>query len=790
MCGSASDKENYEKIINVIPGIICITYLDGSIKYANQTFNDILGYSMDEVKELNIFSMIHPDDKDSAENSVLSAVREQRNTVCLKYRYKCRNGNYKWISWNTKIDWDEKLVYRVGSEVSCRKEMEQAIEESSTKFKSIFEQSPIAVALYDKQGQLIMMNKTCFDLYGFVDAEDSKNINLFTTPQIPQNEKDILHKGIPAKFENDYNFDVTKQQNRFKTTKSGSITLDWVVTPLINKVDEITGFMAQMQDITELVNKTNKIKQQNYKLEAIIENMSDALFVFDKDGNYTTYNKSARDMFATLGKSINRIGDSYKENVLYYDIYGDLMEYEKFPAVRTLRGEKISAERVVMKDHDVITYYDVNSTPIYDDEGNFIAGIQCWDNVTEQVLYEKILKEQFYFLNKMIDTMDLAFIRLSYPELEITDLNKKALNILGGLKPEINTLDIVKELKISDLIADFDKDNFMNHFQHIKEKKETSYSEHRKLIVSGQELFVNVLYQPIMGLKGDIKEVAAIIIDLTKETKANCELEKNIKMQEEFFLNISHELKTPLNVIFSTIQLLDLYIKNDSFEENQHKIEKYINIIRQNCYRQSKLVNNIVDLSKIESGFFQLHLSNQNIVKVVEEIVQSVSEYVKDKGLNIVFDTDMEEKIIACDLGNMERVMLNLISNAIKFSKAGGEITVDVLDKGGSVEISVKDTGIGIDKDNLETIFERFKQVDKSLSRKAEGSGIGLCLVKSIVELQGGKVYVESEPGNGSKFTIELPNRTVEVPYQSNGGNKIKSKVQTINTEFSDIYSL
>jgi signal transduction histidine kinase len=261
-------------------------------------------------------------------------------------------------------------------------------------------------------------------------------------------------------------------------------------------------------------------------------------------------------------------------------------------------------------------------------------------------------------------------------------------------------------------------------------------------------------------------------------------------MQEEFFLNISHELKTPLNVIFSTIQLLDLYMKNDSFVENQHKIEKYINIIWQNCNRQSKLVNNIVDLSKIEAGFFKLHLSNENIVTVAEEIVQSVTEYVKDKGMSIVFDTDVEEKIIACDLGNMERIMLNLISNAIKFSKAGGEIAVEVLDKGCTVEISVKDNGIGIDEDQQDMIFERFKQVDKSLSRNAEGSGIGLCLVKSIVELQGGKVYVESEPGKGSKFIIELPDRIVEEKYHSKDSNKITSQVQIINTEFSDIYSL
>jgi signal transduction histidine kinase len=277
------------------------------------------------------------------------------------------------------------------------------------------------------------------------------------------------------------------------------------------------------------------------------------------------------------------------------------------------------------------------------------------------------------------------------------------------------------------------------------------------------------------------------MIDVTKETKAKLELERNMRMQEEFFLNISHELKTPLNVIYTTTQLFDLYIKDGSLMENQDKLNKYVGIIKQNCHRQIKLVNNFVDLSKIQSDLFQLHLSNQDIVGVVENIVESVSEYVEAKGLRICFDTDMEEKVIACDPSNIERVVLNLISNAMKFSVPGDEIFVEVLNKNDTIELCVKDTGIGIDKDDLDEIFRRFKQVDKSLSRNAEGSGIGLCIVKSIVELHGGSIKVESEIGKGSRFIIELPNRTVKVPYS--GRKNTRSKIETINIEFSDIYS-
>jgi len=258
------------------------------------------------------------------------------------------------------------------------------------------------------------------------------------------------------------------------------------------------------------------------------------------------------------------------------------------------------------------------------------------------------------------------------------------------------------------------------------------------------------------------------------------------KAQVEFLATISHELKTPLNVISSTVQLFDMYCKSDSLDDKKNLIIKYIDSIKKNCYRLSKLINNIVDCSKIEAGFFELNLSNNNIVEVVEEIVMSVTNFAESKGLNITFDTDIEERIIACDPEKIERIVLNLISNAIKFSNNGGEIFVDVKAKNEFVEISVNDNGIGIEEGNLKMIFDRFKQVKNSLSKNAEGTGIGLSLVKSIVELHGGSIYVESEFGKGSKFTVMLPSRKVfheNVIYNS----KVSSINEVMRVEFSDV---
>ena len=172
-----------------------------------------------------------------------------------------------------------------------------------------------------------------------------------------------------------------------------------------------------------------------------------------------------------------------------------------------------------------------------------------------------------------------------------------------------------------------------------------------------------------------------------------------------------------------------------------------------------------------------MNLSNNNIVKVVEDIVMSVTNFTNGKGLNIIFDTDTEEKIIACDPEKIERIVLNLISNAIKFSNKDNEIFVDVKSKSEFVEISVKDNGIGIEAKDLDIIFDRFKQIDTSLSRNSEGTGIGLSLVKAIAELHGGSIHVESKVGEGSKFTVMISSKNVShenVLYNSNMKTEMK----------------
>ena len=263
-------------------------------------------------------------------------------------------------------------------------------------------------------------------------------------------------------------------------------------------------------------------------------------------------------------------------------------------------------------------------------------------------------------------------------------------------------------------------------------------------------------------------------------------MKKHEEVKNEFFANISHELRTPLNIFYSTLQLLDIK-SNDMSVDFRQVYENNKQYLKINCKRMLRLINNIIDITKIDVGFTKAKFTNCDIVRVVEDITLSVINYANNKNINIVFDTEVEEHIIKCDSSMIERAILNLLSNAIKFTKENGNIFVNLYKDKNWVHIIVKDDGIGIPISIQNIIFERFVQGDKSLTRLNEGSGIGLSIVKSIVELNNGEIYLDSDEENGTEFEILLPNEKLEGDeYEYNH----EIDIDKIELEFSDIYEL
>ncbi|MEF9935411.1 MAG: transporter substrate-binding domain-containing protein [Clostridium sp.] len=284
---------------------------------------------------------------------------------------------------------------------------------------------------------------------------------------------------------------------------------------------------------------------------------------------------------------------------------------------------------------------------------------------------------------------------------------------------------------------------------------------------------------------GGKENILSIVRDISDRKRLYEAIEYD-RIKTEFFSNMSHELRTPLNVILASLQLMESKIRSSEECEQAASIEGSIDNIRHNGHRLLRLVNNLIDITKIDSGYISLNLSNGNIVDAVESTVDSVIEYAKVKNIDVIFDTEEEEIIMAFDDDKIERIMLNLLANSVKFSKEEGEIFVNIKRVEDRVAISVRDNGIGIPEDKIPVVFERFRQVNKTLTRSFEGSGIGLSLVKSLIEMQEGEITVESVYGMGSTFTVYLPIKIISEEEETISRSLITNK-DMADIEFSDI---
>ena len=255
--------------------------------------------------------------------------------------------------------------------------------------------------------------------------------------------------------------------------------------------------------------------------------------------------------------------------------------------------------------------------------------------------------------------------------------------------------------------------------------------------------------------------------------------------QEDFLLNISHDLRSPLNVILSILQCYK-YSGN-----NSEKMEEYLDMIKRNGYKILKLVNNLIDSTKLYTDHYELKKKNVEIISLIEWNISNIDRYARQKDISLVFDTNVEECVMAADIEAIDRIIVNLISNAIKFSPRESCIYINVLKKDKDITIFVKDQGIGIPLKEQKDIFNRFVQSSRNNKNEYTGSGIGLDLVKRLVQAHEGTIELESEENLGTEFRIKLPIIKLNEEEENKKENNYlsaKDKVDVLEVEFSDIY--
>lgn len=593
-----------------------------------------------------------------------------------------RNKKWKYLftiaDTNTRI-WrkDEiELVEEVTSRIFPRLERaytEATMRASEEKYRVLFEQMSEGLSIWE-----VLYNNDGFPV-DFLNIEINKAYEEHTGLKatniigktlleiVPDLESSWIHtltevaiSREPVKFE-EYN----RSTGRFYETN--------IFSP---KKDQIA---ILLRNITERKILEDELKNQKDLLEAVIENMHDALVIFKPTGEIKLLNAETRKMYPHFNENTTyrNIHDGFQ----YYDLDDNVISRENLPTSKVFKGQLIRNEKLLIKGKGKNQYTAVNATPIFDKKGNLTSIVVGHRDITEKIMNQKILREQ----------------------------QEKILN-----------------------------------------------SEKEKRIT----------------------------------------LEAAMKLKDEFLYLVTHEFKTPMTVISASLQAIEFICKDDVTE----KIGKYLSSIKTNTNRQLRLVNNLLDITKISSGTIPMNMSKIDIVYKTKLIVNAAEKYAKKKRITINFLSNINKKEIHIDEEKFERIILNLLSNAMKFTSFDKSINVNISVKKYKskdfIKICVQDEGDGIPIEKQELIFERFGQVNTSLSRPAEGVGLGLYLVTLLVKAMSGEISIESEEGKGSIFMVLLPvNMTDQFmeTYIFKKFNKTliseEEKIEkAIAIEFSDIY--
>lgn len=289
--------------------------------------------------------------------------------------------------------------------------------------------------------------------------------------------------------------------------------------------------------------------------------------------------------------------------------------------------------------------------------------------------------------------------------------------------------------------------------------QKTNYDAHALKIlqfVSTQIAMVISRKQIEEDLSWERKYLSERVIERTEELSAlNSELERAVRTKDEFLANMSHELRTPLNAILG---LSEIMLKQKDIKENI-KYTKSLTTIMDSGSHLLSLINDILDLSKIEAGKMEINPEEVEIDIICKTSIQFVKQLASKKGISIDYTFSPPPKTVFADPLKLKQILINLLNNAVKFTPDGGKIGLDVIadEQSNTLYLSVWDTGIGINQNDMQKLFKPFVQLDSDLSREYEGSGLGLSLVSKLTELHGGSVSIESNLGVGSRFTIAVP---------------------------------
>ena len=617
-----------------------------------------------------------------------------------------KNHQFALIRQEGKWDIIESAIY---------KQAKAALRESEERFKAIYEESPIGIELYDSDGKLLMANKACLDIFGVSEA-GVKGFRLFEDPNLSDDVKERLRRGETVRYEAPFDFGKVKQHQLYETSRSGIIHVDVIIAALGYRQGISGGHLVQVQDITNRKHAEEALRERERDLNRAQSVANMGSWRLDIASNQLIWSDETYRIFGIPE------GTPMTYEIFLSSVHSEDREYVDRRWRAALRGEPYDIEHRIVA-NDKVKWVRERAELEFDPESELKGGFGTVQDITER----KRSEEQY---RTIVRTAMDGFWRTDI-QGKILDVNDSYCQLIGYSRAELLTM------SIGDVEAVEMPEETARHIERVKERGYDRF-ETRHRTKNGQIIDVEVSVNLTRDEDG---QFFVFLRDITERKKVD-------QVKDEFIGLVSHELRTPLTVISGSLRTAM------SEGLSQEDVRELLQNAAEGTDSLEAILENMLELSRYQAGRLQLRVEMVSIA----DTVRTAIEKLKRQGITHEFEIDIAPELppVEADPMRVERILLNLMENAAKYSPEGGKITVSSRMQDGFIVTDIADQGLGISPDDRPKIFGLFQRLEPS-RRLAKGVGLGLLVCKRLVEAQGGWIKVESEPGKGSVFSFALP---------------------------------
>lgn len=729
---------------------------DLNITDVNQQMVKLTGFSRDEL--IGSYFKEYFTEPERAADGVRQTF-SQGSVTNYELVLKSKTGKRTVVSFNagTFKDTEGKVVgiLAAARDITAQKRLEEQLREQQNYNRSLIESSVDALMTVDPNGVITDVNEQTIKLTGYNRKQliGSPFVDYFT-------EHELATAGVNKTFTDEV---VTNYELILRTKSGKKIPVSFNAAVFRDTSGTVGGILAAAREITHQKNIEHALREQQNYTRSLIESNIDALMTTDTLGIITDVN---RQMCAITGRTQDElIGTPFKE-------YFTEPQRAEDGIRQVLTEDRVTDYELTLLSKDGMkTVVSYNATTFRGSEGNLQGVFAAARDITAQKRLEDQIREQNRELTETTTFLDNVLQSSTEYSIIAKDLNGNILAWNEGARRNYGYTADEMVGKKNSIILHTKEDIESGRVKKLMEttlktgKAEGVFERVRK---NGDQFIASLAVTLRKDASGNPLGYVLISKDITEQKRLEEQLktkneeleEQNIRVQQanrlksEFLANMSHELRTPLNGIIGFAELM--HTEKVGPISIEHK--EYLGDILSSSRHLLQLINDVLDLAKVESGKMEFHPETVNLEKLISEVRDILRTLISRKRINLIVDIEDGFSTVVIDPAKLKQVLYNYISNAIKFTPDGGNVTISVHPKDAAFfRLEVIDTGIGIHEEDLERLFIEFQQLDSSLSKKYQGTGLGLALTKRIVEAQGGSVGVNSVWNKGSNFYAVLP---------------------------------